>query len=79
MFFEVYIPCCNFIDGLFVASITEASKVLNRQCLLNYHVQVRSVIQKYSIFRNKLTALLVFEQSSLARNGQLEECVHIFC
>ena len=31
------------------------------------------------IFRNELTTLLVFEQSSLARNGQLEEFIYIFC
>ena len=43
-------------------------------------VQVRSVINiTPSILRNKLTTLLVFEQSSVVRNGQLEEFVHIFC
>ena len=31
------------------------------------------------IFRNKLTTFLVFEQSSLARNRQLDEFVHIIC
>ena len=44
--------------------------------ILGQHIQVRSVITP-AIFRNKLTTFLVFEQSSLARNGQLDECVNI--
>ena len=32
-----------------------------------------------AIFRNKLTTLLVVEQSSQARNGQLKEFVYIMC
>ena len=31
------------------------------------------------IFRNKLTTLLVFEPSSLARNGQLNDFVCVMC
>ena len=30
-----------------------------------------------TIFRNKLKTIPVFEPSSLARNGQLDECVYI--
>ena len=42
-------------------------------------IQLRPVINiTPAIFRNKLTTLLVFEQSSLARNGQLEEFIYIF-
>ena len=32
-----------------------------------------SYLDTPAIFRNKLTSLFIFEQSSLARNGQLEE------
>ena len=42
-------------------------------------IQVCSVINYTSaVFRNKLTTFLLFEQSSLARNGQLEEFVYIY-
>ena len=50
--FEVYIPCCNFIDSLFVASITGSSNVFNRQCLfhlLTMYMCVQSFIYPFDI------------------------------
>ena len=45
----------------------------------DYYTAAFSYQHTPAIFRNKLTTLLVFEQSSLARNGQLEEFVFAIC
>ena len=49
--------------------------------LSDMHVITGAFTFKYTpaIFRNKLTTFLVFEQSLLARNRQLDEFVYIIC
>ena len=44
-------------------------------------VEYRCVQLLYTpaIFGNKITTILVFDSSSLARNGQLDEFVYIIC
>ena len=44
-----------------------------------YYTAAFSYQRTTTIFINKLITLLVFEQSSLARHGQLEEFVFAIC
>ena len=52
------------------------ARVYFKFCFTIIYTGVFSYQYAPAIFRNKLTTLLAFEQSSLARNRQLDEFVH---